>query len=692
MKDKISTQHLERAAYVYVRQSTLHQVRHNVESHRRQYALRARAHELGFKNVRTIDDDLGVSGTGSRERPGFAKLLAAVCNGEAGAVFALEASRLARNNRDWHHLIDLCVLTETLVVDAEGIYDPRLLNDRMLLGLKGTMSEFELGILRQRAHEAYRQKVLRGEVLTRVPIGYVRSGITGIEMTPDRQVQEAIRGLFGLFGRLGTLRQALLWYHDEKVFFPRARVRDGASAILWDLPDYQQLLRILKSPVYAGAFAHGRTRCRSRVVEGRSRKSGGHRVPLEQWEILIKEHHMGYISWEQYLENLRVLASNRTKSHAVTCGAAREGSALLSGLLRCARCGHKLQVAYRGGLGNGARYCCLTGSRKDGKSLCQTFAAVKVDRAVADDVLEACQPLAVEASLQVLNATCAQQGEKRRMLELALERARYEVDRTRRQYDAVDPVNRLVAAELEARWNASLMEAQEAEARLSAASHAQPPITETQRARLLTLGGNLQELWNDPAAPVELRKRILRTVIQEIVVDLNHQSGHVELRIHWVGGIHTMLQVRKNQPGRNSKATNPDVVELVRELALAWSDGYIAAMLNRLGFETGPGNSWNETRVKNLRLYNKIPVYVEGTARSWRTMSEAAAELGVGVAVVRTMIARCLLPARQIAKGAPWMIEHADLKRPDVENQVRNARAGKYGPCRDDAQMLMPSL
>ncbi|MGA7901507.1 MAG: recombinase family protein, partial [Terrimicrobiaceae bacterium] len=224
MSDKISTKQLERAAYLYIRQSTLQQVRHNLESNRRQYALRDRAHELGFREVVVIDDDLGISGTGHYERPGFGRLLAAVCNGQVGAVFALEASRLARNNRDWHHLIDLCVLTETIVVDAEGVYDPRLLNDRLLLGLKGTMSEFELGILRQRAQEAYRQKVLRGEVLTRVSTGYVRSGASGIEMTPDREVQEAIRSLFFHFERLGSLRQVLLWYHQENVLFPLLRI------------------------------------------------------------------------------------------------------------------------------------------------------------------------------------------------------------------------------------------------------------------------------------------------------------------------------------------------------------------------------------------------------------------------------------------------------------------------------------
>ncbi|RYD28162.1 MAG: recombinase family protein, partial [Verrucomicrobiaceae bacterium] len=322
MSDKITASHLGRTAYVYIRQSTLQQVRCNLESSRRQYALRERALELGFSKVVVIDDDLGVSGAGNRERPGFGRLLAAVCDGLAGAVLSLEASRLARNNRDWHHLIDLCMLTGTVVVDGEGVYDPRLLNDRLLLGLKGTMSEFELGILRQRAQEACRQKVLRGEVLTRVPIGYIRSGTAGMEPTPDLEVREAISGVFASFARMGTLRQVLLWHHNEKIPLPCQRVRDGLDNVIWRLPDYQQLLRILKNPVYAGAFSYGRTQSRTRMDSGRSFKTGGHKVAMENWQVLIKDHHPGYIPWEQYLENQRILHSNRTKSHAATPGAA----------------------------------------------------------------------------------------------------------------------------------------------------------------------------------------------------------------------------------------------------------------------------------------------------------------------------------------------------------------------------------
>jgi DNA invertase Pin-like site-specific DNA recombinase len=582
MNDKITGKHLERAAYVYIRQSTLHQVRNNLESGRLQYALRDRARELGFKQVVVIDEDLGLSGTGSRERPGFGRLLAAVCNGEAGAVFALEASRLARNNRDWHHLIDLCVFTETLVVDTEGIYDPRLLNDRLLLGLKGTMSEFELGILRQRAQEAYRQKIQRGEVLTRVPVGYVRNGSTGIELTPDREVQAAIHGVFAQFERLGTLRQALLWYHQEKITLPVLRLADGLQSIVWQLPNYQQLLRIVKNPTYAGAFAHGRTRCRSQVIDGRSRKSSGHRVAMDQWTVLLKDHHAAYISWERYLENQRMLTSNRTKSHPVNCGAARKGGALLAGLLRCARCGHKLHVGYRGKNGHAPRYYCATGNKEQGKPSCLCFGGIRVDQAVADVVLEACQPMGVEASLQVLDGSRADQEHKRRALELALERAKFEADRTRRQYDAVDPANRLVAAELEARWNTALTQVSQAEARLQTEQQSLSPLTESQRQRLLALGADLQTLWQDPAASPELKKRILRTVVSEIIVDINHASENLEMRIHWAGGVHTQFKLHKNKSGRNSSATDKDVIGLVRELAKAWSDAYIAGILNRL--------------------------------------------------------------------------------------------------------------
>ena len=692
MNDKISAKQLERAAYVYIRQSSLQQVRHNLESGRRQYALQDRARELGFQEVVVIDEDLGISGAGHHERPGFGRLLAAVCDGRVGAVLAMEASRLARNNRDWHHLIDLCVLTQTLVVDAEGIYDPRLLNDRLLLGLKGTMSEFELGILRQRAQEAYRQKVLRGEVLTKVPIGFIRSHSNRIEMTPDRQVQEAIRGVFRDFERFGTLRQVLLWYHQENITIPLASVGEGMQRTVWRLPNYQHLLRMLKNPTYAGAFSYGRTQCRSVVVDGRSRKSGGHRVAMEDWQLLLKDHHPGYISWEQYLENQRILTSNRTKSHAVSCGAAKKGSALLTGLLRCARCGHKLLVAYRGRGDRAPRYYCMTGNKEQGKPSCLCFAAFRVEQAVVETVLEACQPIGIEASLLALSAEDVERDQRRRRLELALERVRYETQHAQRQYEAVDPCNRLVAAELEARWNTALSRLAEAEARLETQQQSQTSLGEEERGRLLELGSNLNAAWNDSSAPIDLKKRIIRTLIHEIIVDVNHSSATVEMQIHWAGGVHTALKVRKNKPGRNANATDRDVVELVRELALVQPDSYIASTLNRLGYHSGNGKTWNETRVKHLRNYNQIPVFVRGGDRSWVTMEEAADILKTGVTVIRTMIRKQFLPARQIAKHTPWTIRREDLQRPEIQNYVKAARPGKPAQYQDDNQSQMLNL
>ncbi|MDC0325141.1 recombinase family protein [bacterium] len=692
MTDRIKPDHLERTAFVYIRQSTLQQVRHNTESGRRQYALEGRAKALGFKKVVVIDDDLGVSGTGNAERPGFAKLLAAVCNGEAGAVFALEASRLARNNRDWHHLIDLCVLTDTIVVDADGAYDPSRLNDRMLLGLKGTMSEFEIGILRQRAQEAYQQKVQRGEVLTMVPIGYDRRENNGIEKTCDRQIQEAVQNLFQRFEEMGTLRQALLWYHQEKVTFPRRQRREGITTIQWCLPDYQQLHRMLKNPTYAGAFAHGRRRTETNVVKGRPRKSYGHTVPQDEWSVLILNHHEGYIDWERYMKNQQQLKANSTKSHGGNATAPRSGNAMLSGLLRCSKCGLKLSVAYRGGPGRSGRYHCARGIKEMGKPSCQSFAAFRVDQAIEEEVIKACESMAVQASMQALKEEKSELRQIQKLLRTALEKAQYEVDRARRQYDAVDPANRLVAAELEARWNHALNNAAEAELRYTKASTEKVPLNEKQREKILSLGSNLQELWHDSKAPLELKKRIIRIAIREIVVQVNNVSAKVELLVHWSGGVHTRLEVRKNRVGQNKNAADEQTIEIVRELACCWSDRYIAQMLNRIGSRTGAGNGWSENRVRSFRGQHGIPVFKAEPDRPWLTMQEAAKRLGVSVAVVRTMVNHGRLPARQIATGLPWMIKPEDLTRTKVVERVDDVKLGRRTPRENVHQTIMPSI
>jgi DNA invertase Pin-like site-specific DNA recombinase len=509
MSEKIQPSHIEREAYVYIRQSSMQQVRTRLEGQRRQYDLRERALTLGFERVIVIDEDLGRSGTGSVERPGFGRLLAAVCSGKVGAVLALEASRLARNNRDWHHLIDLCAMASTLVIDHDGIYDPSLLNDRLLLGLKGTMSEFEISLLRQRAMEARRQKVGRGLVLTQVPVGYVRTEDEGIEKTPDRQVQEAIADIFRKFRELGSVRQVLLWYRDEKLLIPALSRESGYRKMVWIEPIYPRVFGILKNPTYAGFFVWGRNHTRTSIVDGRARKTRGHARPLEQWEVTIPNHHEGYITWEEFKRNQQQIRANAGWNARMGSGngAVRNGPALLAGLLRCGRCGRALQVAYARGKQHGLlpRYWCAGDRGQQMVRSCITFAGTRVDQLVAIEVLEALRPLGVQAALDALDHSQNQTDEKRRSLELALQKARYEASRIERQYQATEPENRLVAAELEKRWNNALTHVTEMERRLEEAGALASQLTAEQRQQLLTLGDDLEQLWDHPRSPVTLR-------------------------------------------------------------------------------------------------------------------------------------------------------------------------------------------
>jgi DNA invertase Pin-like site-specific DNA recombinase len=668
MNEKIKPQHRERDAYVYVRQSTRHQIREHPESRKRQYDLDGRAQQLGFDRVVVIDEDLGRSGTGKVERPGFGRLLAAVCEGKVGAVLALEASRLARNNRDWHHLIDLCAMTETLVVDEDGIYDPRLANDRLLLGVKGSMAEFELSLLRQRAQEALRGMIQRGLVLWEVPVGYIRTEDNRIEKNPDRQVQEAVRGVLAKFWKLGSARQVLLWYVQERIPLPSTVPGTNGREVTWQIPCYKRIYNMLANPAYSGTYVHGRRGSRTRMEGDRARKSYGHELPIEEWPTVIHNHHPGYISWEQFLRIQKQLEENVHKDHHGGRGAAKRGPALLSGLLRCARCGRKLHVAYSG-KARAARYHCVGGAINHGMAKCITTGSWRLDQAVSDAVLQAVQPLGIEAALQAVTAAEHADAEKRGALELALEKARYDADRARRQFDAVEPENRLVATELESRWNEALRHVAELESRLVEVGAPRGVSVEEQR-RLLELGADLQSLWTHPAASIILKKRILRTVLEEIVLDVLDDPRELLLRLHWVGGVHTELRVARAKPGERRTCTDLQVIDLVRELTKVCDDKTIASILNRLGYRTGPGNTWTEMRLYNLRRNHEIP---EGQRdnRDWLTLREAAKELGISHRVVERLVRQKILPAKQVVVYAPWVIRREDLALPGVQAVAR---------------------
>ena len=685
MTDKIRTEHLQRAAYVYVRQSSAHQVRFHREGQQRQYELAARARQLGFAQVVVIDDDRGRSGSGLEERHGFGRLLAAVCQGLVGAVLALEASRLARNNRDWHHLVDLCALTDTLLLDDDGIYDPRLLNDRLLLGLKGTMSEFELGLLRQRARAAFMQKVRRGCAMWEVPVGFVRGEDGRLDQTPDRQVQQALRMVLEKFRQFGSARQTLIWLREEGLLLPQAKPGSAGRETRWQSATMSRVRQILNNPCYGGAFCFGRTAAKTTIAEGRIRRSASRRPkPLEEWQILILNHHEGYISWAEYLENRQLMVQNLAQREGPGSGAAKRGAVLLSGLLRCGRCGRKLRVGYSGAHGEVGRYTCCGGRDRPGSGSCFSVGSLRVDAAVVAEVLEVVQPAGIEAACQARESATAAQDQTRQAVALALERARYEAARAQRQYDAVEPENRLVADELEARWNAALAQVAGLEVRGQDLATAEAPVSAAQKQRLLELGADLPRLWNDPQAPLDLKKRILRTVIVEIVINSFAEPAEHRLQIHWAGGVHTELRVRRTSSGMHRRMAGRLVLELVGELAKVCDDKTIAGVLNRLGYRTGQDNTWRAARVGSLRHTQGIAAFDK--REGWLTLEETARTLQLSDTTVKRLIRKGILPGRQVVPCAPWVIEQSALAREEVQAAVRAIKTGRQIPPTVSAQ------
>jgi excisionase family DNA binding protein len=679
---RIMPEHLARGAFVYVRQSTADQLLNNHESRRRQYALADRAKALGWTTVEVIDDDLGRSGSGIA-RPGFEKLLAAICEGRVGAVVSIEASRLARNGRDWHTLLEFCGLVGTLIVDEDGIYDPRHPNDRLLLGMKGTMSEMELSLFRQRSLEALKQKARRGELFLTVAVGYLKTSHDRIEMDPDLRVREAIASVFSRFAELQTVRQVHLWMRQERLPLPAVSYGAEGRVIVWKLPVYNTLHHLLTNPIYAGAYVFGRTGSRVTIEAGRKKIVRGYRRDRSSWEVLILDHHEGYISWAEFERNQRLISDNANGQSFMSRGSVRRGEALLAGLLRCGHCGRKLHVAYSGENGTSGRYHCRGGHLNHGGAPCISFGGMRIDRAVGAEVVERLQPLGIEAAITALAARRAEDDAKRRQLQLALEQARYEAARARRQYDAVDPDNRLVAAELERRWNERLLRVRALEDEQDALA-ATPPTTlaVAEQQRLLALGADVERAWHSAGATPATRKRIIRTLIDEIIVRI--EDATLSLVIRWAGGDHTALQVRKNSVGQHRWSTAAAVVELVTVLARQMSDGAIAAVLNRAGKTTGRGNGWNRSRVRCLRNHRHIPAYRDGerAERGEVTLEEAAAVLSVSEATVRRLIAARTIPASQLCKGAPWVIRAANLTTDAVQLAAERRRSRR--PPSDD--------
>jgi len=685
---KITAEHLARGAFVYVRQSTADQVHNNHESRRRQYGLADRARALGWSAVEVIDDDLGRSGSGV-SRPGFEKLLAAICESRVGAVVSIEASRLARNGRDWHTLLEFCGLVGTLIIDEDGVYDPRHPNDRLLLGMKGTMSEMELSIFRQRSLEALKQKARRGELFLTVAVGYVKVTHDRIEKDADRRIQEALALVFRKFAEMQTIRQVHLWFRHERLALPAVSYGSDGRHVEWKLPVYNTIHHILTNPIYGGAYVFGRTGSRITIAGGRKRIVRGFRKHRGEWEALIFDHHEGYISWAEFERNQRLITDNANGKSFMSRGSVRRGEALLAGLLRCGHCGRKLHVAYSGTNGSSGRYHCRGGQINHGGDRCISFGGMRIDRAVGAEVIERLQPLGIEAALAAAETQRLENVEKRRQIEFALEQARFEAARARRQYDAVDPDNRLVAGELERRWNERLKAVRTLEDEYDALAAAPTRLlTQSERQRLFTLAADLERAWDATGVTSATRKRIIRTLIEEIVVRVEDDA--LSLIVRWQGGDHTALRVRKNRAGQHRWSTDADVVQLVTVLARQMPDQAIAAVLNRAGNKTGRGNGWTRSRVCWLRNYHSIAPYRDGERleRGEITLDEAAAALNVSAATVRRMINERLLPASQLCKGAPWVIRTSDLACPEIRSAA-DARRNRRPSSRDQRQNEM---
>jgi len=689
-RSKLTASHLRRSAFVYVRQSSQAQLERNVESTARQYALVQRAIELGFarEQIVVIDEDLGMSGSGLSDRSGFARLAAEVALGHAGLVLGLEVSRLARNNVDWYRLLDLCGVTDTVIGDTDGLYHPGSFNDRLLLGLKGTMSEAELHVLRARLEGGIRNKAARGELRKALPVGYVWGDEEGeILIDPDEAIRGAIRTIFDRFAELGSVRQVWLWMRREAVQFPMRRFAHGE--IQWAVPTYHQIHSVLESPVYAGAYAFGKTRRERYVDEHGQTRQRMRRLPQTEWEVLIWEHHPGFIDKPTFEQNRERIARNtRPRAHEPG-GAVREGQALLQGIAVCGRCGRKLKVHYQGRRGHQSpAYHCPSSILVENRgSWCLRIGGGQIDRAVASALLAALTPAGVKAALQAAEALEQDHDAALKQWRLQLERAKYQADRAERRYRQVEPEHRLVARGLERDWENALAQLAKAEAELALRQQQRPrTLTEHERERLLALGADLGRVWAAPTTTDRDRKQLLRCLIEEVTIDADKQERRATVTIRWKGGAITELAVTLPKPQPTIR-TDEDTIKLLERLAAHYDDGAIAGILNRQGRRSATGERFTAIIVGGLRRYRKIPAYkppADPPDGELLPVGKAADELGVAASTLFRWLQAGFIRGEQDTPGAPWRIRVNDQLRSLF---VEDAPAG-YVPIVDAMRIL----
>jgi DNA invertase Pin-like site-specific DNA recombinase len=640
---KVTASHLQRTAFLYVRQSSPRQVLENTESTERQYALQQRALALGWqiRQISVIDSDQGQSGDTAVDREGFQKLMTEVSMGRAGIVLGLEVSRLARNCADWHRLLEICALTDTLILDEDGIYHPADFNDRLLLGLKGAMSEAELHVIRGRLRGGLLNKAKRGELAMQVPLGLAYDDGGRVVLDPDQQVQQALRLLFETFRRVGTAFGVVRVFCQQGLRFPRGGAAPGEWK--WGELEHHQVIRILRNPRYAGAYFYGRTKHRKKI-QG---KGTVHvRLPREQWHTLILDAHPGYISWQEYEDNLRRLSEN-----AQTCGVInrrcppREGPALLQGLVVCGRCGGRMTVSYRYRQDRLLPYYYCAGRKETDQVLhgqCQRIAGSSLDQAIGDLLVESVNPLALDVTLAVQGELEARWEETDRLRRTQVERARYEAELARRRFFRVDPDNRLVAASLESDWNEKLRALADAEQHYERQrQHDDQSLDPSQRKRILSLATDFPRLWRDPNTPQRERKRMVRLLIEDVTLQTADQ---IEVSVRFRGGVNKTFSLPRPLNYFQSRKPSSAMIEEIDRLLNYHNHGEIATILNAKGYKAVGGVNLDAATVGRIRIaYGLKDRYQRLRDRGLLTLSEIAEKLEVSVGTIRRWQHRGLL-------------------------------------------------
>ncbi len=686
-RGKIKERHLARAAYVYIRQSTTTQVENNLESQYRQYQQKGDMEALGFKDVVVIDEDMGISGSGLHNRPGFKKLLVEVGARNVGLIMGLEVPRLSRNGREWNTLLELCEVTDTLIGDQHGIYCPNDPNERLMLELKGSFGGQELRVIKDRMTAGLWNKARRGELFLNIPAGYSKTSDDKLEKDPDQRIQKIIESVFAKFFEVGSIRQTHLYFADRDIEFPVRKSGKFGKQWQWKVPRYSYLRCMLSNPIYAGIYVFGRRETTKELVDGKVELKI-RKVKPDQWKIVLPDNHPGYITEKKYYQIQEKISKNRQGEGS---GAALKGQALLARMMRCRRCGRSLSVHYSGKTGAVTRYDCAGIRKGEARTTpCIRFSGRGVDEAVTVQLLQAIGPLGIDAAIEAQTSLDHERGKQNINLELALEQAEFEAEFAYDQYDRVNPKNRLVADTLEEKWNSKLECVKQLQERLKEAPTLRP-LSQEEIVELHQLAKDLPRLWNAQTTTSVMRKRIFRAAVEVVMADVDDERSQILLEVHWKGGAHTTIRLPK-ETHRGQSRTTKEVVKLIKQLSRQMPDRHIVALLNKLGYKTGAGNAWTDVRLRAARSRNNIDKYNPKKDGAYFTLKETAQKLGITTRQVKLLIDREVLQGNQVTAYAPWAIKSEQMDSPCLKQVVNSLIKGPNRAANFPQTLNQPTL